>query len=193
MKKVFLSLVVVLLLTGCSSSYTIKRNVKKECKKYETVLATEYGGGEGETSGMVEYGICDNHFIQSTASKRSVLNIKYNYLKHDYNDAYYDLFKGSLTNILVMTDKYTTKDKDIEYGILHVDYVIEKSDMSDVINILEQSVLPSIGTTIKEDNIYINIYTKNKTMDQLESLNCKAKQVVIYISQTGHSLLSFHT
>ena len=170
MKKVLLSLIVMLLLTGCSANYTIKSNVKKECKKYETVLATEFGGGEGESSGTVEYGLCDNHFIQSEASKKGTFSLKYNYSKHDYNDAYYDLFKGNSASILVMTKKYTTKDDKNEYGVLYVDYVIGKSDIKDVLDILEQTVLPAVGTTIKEDNIYINLYTKNKTMEQLESL-----------------------
>ena len=133
-------------------------------------MATSYKATEGNISGVVEYGYCDGHFIQSKAETTGRLKLSYDYIKHDYNETYYNEFKGNLTDTLVMTRLMDGEENDIKYSILNVDYVIEKDNIVNVVTHVENNILPIIGSTIKEDNIYINLLIKNKKMEELETI-----------------------
>jgi hypothetical protein len=113
MKKGLLIALALVLLTGCSyEEMKMKKNNKKDCKKYETILSTTFGGGEGENSGLIEYGYCDGKLVSATLSQRSLLS-KYTYNKVELNKVYYDQIKAGLPNAIVTTKTGERKEKDL--------------------------------------------------------------------------------
>ena len=163
-KLKLLTIVMVLLLTGCSTAEelaieTLDKNINKDCKKFETLVSEDFGGGENDPFGVTQIGYCDGKIIKVKSEMINQIPRKFDYSKYvfEYPDdiSLKNIFGDTLFKVL----KYEDTDDGNFYKGLQLDLVVNESKLNATLTIIENNFIPLISNSINENNITIYIYT----------------------------------
>ena len=111
MKKVLYCFICFIVLTGCNNNKKFDDEIKKNCSDYEIIDSINFGGGEGDITGTVKYGIC-NKKEEFYAVSKGVFNTKYSYEivnVYKYKNSLYSIDNDIIT-IIASDDISNYKD-----------------------------------------------------------------------------------
>lgn len=124
MKKVLVSLFFFTVLTGCFSKKAMNDEIKNNCSDYEIIDSINFGGGEGDVTGTLKYGIC-NGKDEFYAVSKGVLNTSYTYEDANvvkYKNAFYRVHNNVIT-IIASDDFSNYKSLLVDGNVLKYDNV----------------------------------------------------------------------
>ncbi len=166
MKKIMLgiSIIFVLLLTGCRSSQqeatdVLRENLEKDCKIYTTLESNSFGGGEFESHGIAEVGVCDGKIVTASATSvdNSLFSKEYEYQKSEFSfptDTKVDNIFGD--HLFAFYEGYEEEEDSI---IMSLDLVVSENDLASLLTTIEEEFVPLIREEEKLSYVSIDIYT----------------------------------
>lgn len=164
MKKILLCLLVLGLLTGCTSYREIAKdnfdeNILKECVNYETVISNYYGGGEGESRGYAEIGYCDNELVYSISRVDSIFSRKTEFYKNVFKLPETGVFSKIFGENLFEIDIKEGYDGQFGYSLK---LVVFNEDLDDVVFKIQNEVASLFAGSLTPVSISITIFTTNE-------------------------------
>ena len=170
MKKIILSvsIILVLMITGCQSNKqkameVLKENLERDCSVYTSLDYNNFGGGEFESHGVVEVGICDGRIITASATSvdNSLFSKDYEYQKRVFsfptdtklNDMFGD-------NLFYFYEGYDEEDGST---IISLDLVVNENDLSLLLTTIEEEFISFIREEENVSYVSIGIYTTTYT------------------------------